>query len=88
MEKLKETKLPSMDEFYSDLSKQMISEEDFRHASNVFHTLNKKALEDYKVTYEKTDVSLLACVFEELRNVILSKYNLDPAHYDGAPGFS
>jgi hypothetical protein len=88
MERLKETSLPPRDAFYSDLTKQTISEEDYEHACNVFSTMNMQTLEDYMVTYVKTDVSLLACVFEEFRNVCLSKYNLDPAHYYGAPGLS
>ena len=33
--KLKETKLPSKDEFYSKLYDEEISEEDFQHANNV-----------------------------------------------------
>ena len=36
----------------------------------------------------KSDVSLLACVFEEFRYVCMTNYNLDPAHYYGAPGLS
>lgn len=45
-------------------------------------------LEDYMVTYVKSDVSFLACVSEEFRNVCMKQYNLDPAHFHGAPGLS
>ena len=38
-------------------------------------------LEDYMRIYLKTDVNLLACVFEEFRNVCMKQYNLDPAHF-------
>ena len=44
-----------------------------------------KAMEDYHDLYLKTDVLLLADVFEELRNVCLEYYELDACHYFSGP---
>lgn len=88
LDRLKERRLPPRECFYSDLTKQTISETDYDHARNVFNSLNMKNLQDYMITYVKSDVSLLACVFEEFRNVCMKQYTLDPAHFYGAPGLS
>lgn len=44
-----------------------------------------KAMEDYHDLYLKTDILLLADVFEELRNVCLEYYELDACHYFSSP---
>ena len=43
---------------------------------------------DYHDLYIKSDVLLLADVFEEFRNVCLENYDLDPAWYYTAPGLA
>ena len=43
---------------------------------------------NYHDLYLKSDVMLLADVFEEFRNVCLENYNLDPAWYFTAPGLA
>ena len=44
--KLKETKLPSKDEFYSKLYAEEISDEDYQHAIKVWNTFNCQTLQD------------------------------------------
>ena len=70
LEKFKETKLPPIEKFYSQLNDENISQEDYDHAQNVFETLNCKSLRDYHDLYLKTDVLLLADVFENLKKKI------------------
>ena len=87
-EKFNETKLPPKEAFYSRLSEEGITDEDYGHALNVWDVFNMKTFKDYHELYNETDVLLLADVFENFRNICLENYKLDPAHYFTAPGLS
>ena len=88
IDKLKETKLPSKEDFYSKLYDKEISDEDYQHAINVWNTFNCQTLQDYHDLYLKSDVLLLADVFENFRKTCLKHYKLDPCHYYTAPGLA
>ena len=47
-----------------------------------------KTLGEYHDLYLKSDVLLLADVFENFRETCFQYYKLDPAHYYSAPGLS
>ena len=86
--KLKETKLPSEEDFYSKLYDEEISDEDYQHALKVWNTFNCQTLQDYHDLYLTTDFLLLADVFENFRKTCLKHYKLDPCHYYTAPGLA
>ena len=88
IDKLKETKLPSKEDFYSKLYDEEISDEDYQHAIKVWNTFNRQTLQDYHDLYLKTDVLLLADVLENFRKTCLHHYKLDPCHYYTAPGLA
>ena len=88
LEKLSETQLPPKDEFYSHLNDEDISGDDYNHAINVWKTFKCKSLRDYHDLYLKSDVLLLADVFENFRKTCLKHYKLDPAHYFTSPGLA
>ena len=44
--------------------------------------------QDYHNLYNKTDVLLLADVFESFRNICIKNYKLDPAHYYTTPSLA
>ena len=88
MEKLSETQLPPKEEFYSKLNDEGISNDDYQHAINVWNTFKCKTIRDYHDLYLKSDVLLLADVFENFRKTCLKHYNLDPANYYTSPGLS
>ena len=88
LDKLSETQLPPKEEFYSRLNDEDISDEDYQHAINVWNTFGCKTIRDYHDLYLKSDVLLLADVFENLRKTCLHHYKLDPAHYYTSPGLA
>ena len=67
--KLKETQLPSKEAFYSRLTNEGITYEDYAQAHKVWKVFEMKSLEDYHNLYNQTDVLLLADVFENFRNI-------------------
>ena len=87
-ERLSETTLPPIESFYSELNKSGISEDNYTHAQNVWETFEMETLQDYHDHYLKTDVLLLADVFENFRDVCQENYRLDPAWYYTAPGLA
>ena len=88
IDKFSETQLPPKLTFYSRLNDEDISEEDYQHALNVWNTFNCKTIRDYHDLYLKSDVLLLADVFENFRASCLKRYNLDPGHYFTSPGLA
>ena len=88
LERFKENKLPSKESFYSALTGEDISNEDYQHAQKVWEAFEIKSMEGYLELYNETDVLLLADVFENFRDICLENYKLDPAHYFTAPGLS
>ena len=88
IERFKENKLPSKESFYSSLNDKNISDEDYAHAKKVWGAFRMEYLKDYHELYNKTDVLLLADVFENFRDICTKIYKLDPAHYFTAPGLS
>ncbi|XP_043477549.1 uncharacterized protein LOC122508334 [Leptopilina heterotoma] len=87
-EKLKKTNLPTKEQFYSTLNDSTVSDEDYLHAGNVWSTFNCSNLGDYVDLYMKTDVLLLADIFENFRKQSIQAYILDPAHYYTTPGLT
>ena len=87
-ERFSETKLPDKEKFYSKLNDEHITDEEYAHAKTVWETFECKTLGDYHDLYVKTDVALLADVFENFRNLCQEQYGLDPAHYYTSPGLS
>lgn len=83
-----EDRLPPRKCFYSSLTDEIVSESDYCHAQCVWKTFNLKNLGEYTDLYLKTDVILLADVFENFRRTCKINYKLDPAFYMTAPGLS
>ena len=58
-----------------------ISEDDYQHAQKVWKEFGIHNLGDYHDLYLRTDVVLLANVYEAFRDTCLKHYKLDPAHF-------
>ena len=65
-----------------------ISDDDYAHAQKVWKAFDCTTLGDYHDLYNRTDVLLLADIFETFRKTCLRQYGLDPAHYYTSPGLS
>lgn len=86
--RLNETGLPPKSAFYSKLTDEEISDEDYEHARTVWKTFECKTLRDYLDLYNKSDVLILADVFENFRDLCIKHYGLDPAWYYTSPGLA
>jgi len=87
-ERFSETRLPDKEKFYSKLNDEHITDEEYVHAQAVWGAFECKTLGDYHDFYVKTDVALLADVFENFQNLCIEQYGLDPVHYYMSPGLS
>ena len=67
--------------FYSKLTGEDISDSDYNHAKNNWEKFKCKTIGDYHDLYLKSDVLILADVFENFRKTSKQYYNLDPVHY-------
>ena len=74
--------------FTNDLTGDKITDEDFEFYKKVCDKFNITNLGEYHDLYLKSDVLLLADVFENFRKMCLKYYGLDPAHYISAPGLA
>ena len=83
-----EKQLPTKEQFYSKLSEHDISDEDYEHATKIWKVFNCQTFGDYHDLYQKTDVLLLADIFENFRNMCIDYNKLDPCNYLTAPGLS
>ena len=87
-EKFDQMKLTTKELFYSVLNDQHITNEEYNHARKVSETFDIKTMGEYHDLYLKSDVLLLADVFESFRKTCLQYYKLDPCQYFTSPGLS
>jgi len=85
---LDEQELPPPLAFRDSLRKTDVSEDDYAYAQRVWDEFGCRTLGDYADIYLKTDVLLLADVFETFRDNCLEHYGLDPSHYLTLPSYT
>ena len=86
-DKFKES-IPPIEAFYSKLNMSKISGSDYQHAQRVWKEFGIRNLGDYHDLYLRTDVVLLANVFEAFTDTCLKHYSLDLGHFYTAPGLT
>jgi len=80
--------LPLRDLFYSSLTGNTVSENDYAHAVNVWQRFTIHMLGEYSDLYFKIDVLLLADIFENFRDSCVVSYGLDLVYGYTLPGFT
>ena len=63
-DKFKETSLPSIEKFYSNLNMSGVSDGDYEYACRVWREFGIRNMGEYHDLYLRTDVVLLANVFK------------------------
>ena len=87
-EKFDQMELLTKDQFYRVLNNQHIMNNEYNHAKKVWKVFNIKTMGEYHDLYLKSDMLLLADVFENFRKTCLQYYKLDPCHYFTSLGLS
>ena len=62
MKKLDETSLSPKEAFYSNLTGERITDEDYQHAQTVWKEFSIESMKDYHNLYNLSDVLLLAFI--------------------------
>jgi hypothetical protein len=70
------------------LTEEGVSLRDYWHAVRVWQQFGIRNLGEYHDLYLKTDVLILADVFEKFRRMCMKNYGLDAAHYFSSPGLA
>ena len=65
-----------------------ITDADYAHSNRVYKDFEIKSFGEYYDLYGQNDSLLLVDVFENLRNMCLEVYKLDPAKTFSAPGLA
>ena len=84
---LDETKLPSQEKFYSHLTDESITDDEYQRAQNVWEKFQMKTLWHYHTLYLICDVLLLADVVRNFQKVCRDNYGIDPLRSYTTPGF-
>ena len=87
-DKFEETSLPRIEKVYSNLNMSGVSDGDYEHACRVWREFGIRNMGEYHDSYLRTDVILLANVFESFRRVCSENYGLNPSHFYTAPGLA
>ena len=69
-----------------NLTLEDISDEDCAHAQKIWNVFEVKNRGEYHDLYVQSDTLLLVDLFENLRNMCLEIYDLDPTYFVSAPG--
>ena len=80
--------LPERSDFFSRLTGSSISEDDYRHAQEVWKEFDISSMKQYTELYVMADTVLLAEAVTSLRDAMHNEFDLDLAHYLSMPMMS
>lgn len=83
--KFEDSTLPPQACFFSQLTQEGITDEDYNHAKNVWETFSIQNMGEYHDLYVLSDTCLLADVFESFHKLCMESDGMDPYHLYAAP---
>ena len=85
---LNEEVLPSKKYFYNKLTLKSISDKKYKKVKDFYKNMEFKNLNEYLTCYLKSDITLLADIFNNFRKTIFDDFELDVCKYISAPSLS
>ena len=85
---LHEKELPIKQYFYNKLNMEDISDENYNKVNDFYKNMEFKNLNEYLTCYLKSDITLLADIFNNFRKTIFDEFELDVCKYISAPSLS
>ena len=80
--------LPDKKHFYNMLKLKDITDKEYEKVKNFYENMKFKNIREYLECYLKSDITLLADVFNNFRKIIFDNLGLDPVKYISAPSLS
>ena len=87
-ENLNKKKLPEMKEFDNILTMKNITKEEYDEVQKFYKNMKFKNLKEYLECYLKSDITLLADIFNNFRKMIFNEFELDCVKYISSPSLS
>ena len=87
-ETLKDVNLPDKKHFYNILTLTDITDKKYKLVKKFYENMKFKNLREYLECYLKSDITLLADVFNNFRKIIFDNLGLDPVKYISAPSLT
>ena len=85
---LNEEVLPSKKYFYNKLTLKSISDKKYKKVQDFYKNMEFKNLNEYLTCYLKSDITLLADIFNNFRKTIFDDFELDVCKYISSPSLS
>ena len=85
---LDEKFLPNKQHFYNKLTLKSISNKKYKKVQDFYKNMEFKNLDEYFICYLKSDITLLAGIFNNFRKTIFDEFELDVCKYISAPSLS
>ena len=87
-DKFNEKSRPPIDKFYNKLHDKPMKDEEYARVLEFWKHFNCSDLCHFQDIYLKTDVLLLASIFERFRKTAIVEFGLDPCHFFSSPGLT
>ena len=87
-ETLKDENIPDKKHFYNMLKLKDITDKEYKLVKKFYENMKFKNLREYLECYLKSDITLLADIFNNFRKIIFDNLELDPVKYISAPSLT